>query len=64
MNEWVRKSIEIANAPGYLDKLHEVYPVVPEGERKIPAETEEELRTAHRRKDKIKLIKALLKLDK
>jgi hypothetical protein len=27
MNEWVRRSIQLANYQAYLDKLHKVYPV-------------------------------------
>ncbi|GAG71317.1 unnamed protein product, partial [marine sediment metagenome] len=48
MNEWVRKSIEAANAPGYLDRLHEVYPVTREAAREIPLEIKEDLRDAYR----------------
>ncbi len=34
MNEWVRKSIEIANSKGYLDRLSKVYPVKFETEKR------------------------------
>lgn len=64
MNEWVQKSIDIANSPGYLDKLHEVYPVGPEEKREISAKIKEELRNSYYKGDKLRLIKTLLKLKK
>ena len=64
MNEWVQKSIEAANAPGYLDRLHEVYPVTRETAREIPPEIKEELRYAYSHQDNLRLIRSLLRLDK
>jgi len=64
MNEWVKKSIEIANAPGYLDNLHEVYPVIQEGEREIPEEIKKKLKKIYNKGDDVALIKELLKLPK
>jgi len=64
MNEWVRRSIEIANAPGYLDNLLEVYPVTQETERYIPTEIKEELRDLFYGDNDYALIKRLLKLPK
>jgi hypothetical protein len=64
MNEWIEKSIELANSPGYLDRLHEIYNVTSEARRKIPAEVGEVLRRAYKGKDKVALVKALLDLDK
>ncbi len=26
MNTWIKKSIEIANNEGYLDKIYDIYP--------------------------------------
>jgi len=64
MNEWVKKSIEIANAPRYLDKLHEVYPVIQETEREIPEEVKNRLKKVYNERDDLALIKELLKLPK
>jgi len=64
MNEWIEKSIKIANAPGYLDKLHEVYPVTQETERKLPLGVKSKLKEIYETEDDEALIKALLKLPK
>ncbi len=64
MNEWVKKSIEIANSAGYLDKLQEVYPVVQEAEREITLEIKKELKQSYNSGDDITLIKKLLDLPK
>ena len=36
MNIWVKRSIEIANSHGYLDKLSEIYTPTVEERREIP----------------------------
>jgi len=64
MNDWVRKSIEIANSAGYLDKLQEVYPVVQETEREIDPEVKKELKQSYNAGNDITLIKKLLELPK
>lgn len=64
LNEWVRKSIELANSFGYLDKLHEVYPVTPSVRRAIPNEIKQRIRQAYNEKNGLKLLRILLKLDK
>jgi len=64
MNKWVRKSIEIANSAGYLDKLQEVYPVVQETEREIDPEVKKELKQSYNAGNDITLIKKLLELPK
>lgn len=64
MNEWVKKSIEIANSAGYLDKLQEVYPVVQEKEREIDLEVKKELKQSYNAGDNMTLIKKLLELPK
>lgn len=64
MNEWIRKSIEIANSEGYLDRLSGVYPVRFETERQIPSEIKSQIKEAYDKKDKLNLIKTLLKLEK
>lgn len=64
MNEWVRKSVKIANSKGYLDRLSEVYPVRLEVEREISSEIKSQIKRAYDRKAKLNLIRALLKLEK
>lgn len=64
MNEWVEKSIKIANAPGYLDSLHKVYPVVQERERKLPEDVKKVLKKVYEKADDKTLIRVLLKLPK
>ena len=64
MNEWIQKSIEIANAPGYLDNLQQVYPVIQEAKREIPAEIKIELERIFKEEDNLTLIRSLLKLPK
>lgn len=64
MNEWVRKSIELADAPGYLDKLHEIYPMGQESERRIALEARMELKQTYNGGDDTALIKKLLRLSK
>lgn len=36
MNEWIEKSIKLANSKGYLDSLLEIYPITPNNERHLP----------------------------
>ena len=64
MNKWIQKSIEIANAPGYLDRLSEVYPVTREAKRVLPSEIKAQLKDAYDERDGVGLVRALLKLDK
>jgi len=64
MNKWVAKSIELANRPGYLDKLSSVYPVVLSSDRPLPTEMQERLRELFERKDRINLLRELINLDK
>lgn len=64
MNEWARRSIKIANSPGYLDKLHEVYPVTIEAKRKLPSSVRRALKNAYEKQDNLKLMEILLKLEK
>jgi len=64
MNEWIKRSIELANSERYLDKLSKVYPVTPELERAIPNEIKLQIKKAFDAKDRPGLIKILLKLDK
>lgn len=64
MNEWIRRSIGIANAQGYLDNLQQVYPVIQETEREIPDEIKRELKEIYKGENDLALIKSLLRLPK
>lgn len=64
MNEWIRKSIEFANSPGYLDRLYEVYPIVQGLERKIDEKVKNELKRIYDSGNDTTLIKRLLELPK
>lgn len=64
MNKWVKKSIDLANSRGYLDKLFKVYPIELGANRDIKDETKIRIQKAFNKKDKTGLINALLKLPK
>jgi len=64
MNKWIKKSIQLANAPGYLDKLFKIYPIEPGNIRSIPDNIETEIRKAFQSGNKTELVKELLKLPK
>lgn len=61
MNEWVERSIKLANGPGYLDRLQEVYPVEPGGKRPLAPSVEEKISDAFKANDNKSLIEILLK---
>jgi len=61
MNIWVKKSIEVANSEGYLDKLQEIYPIEPV-ERKVSKEIFNTIEEVYKIKDPIRLVKILLNL--
>lgn len=64
MNEWVESSIEIANSPGYLDRLHQIYPISVGPRRIVSAQTKRELRLIYDSQNEVLLVKALLQVDK
>lgn len=64
MNEWVKKSIDLANSKGYLDQLFNVYPISERGLRDIPDKIKKEVIKYYNKKNKILLIENLLKLKK
>ncbi len=64
MNKWTRQSIKLAKQPGYLDKLHSVYPVELSPERDIDDVILDGLKRAFNGRDNAQLMKALLALDK
>lgn len=64
MNKWIQKSINLANSKGYLDKLFKIYPIELGNIRGVPDSIKIEVQKAFRTKNKIDLIKELLKLPK
>jgi len=64
MNKWVKKSIEIANSKGYLDKLQEIYTIVQESARQVDYKIKRDLKQIYNGGDDIALIKKLLDLPK
>lgn len=63
MNIWIQRSIELANNKNYLDKLFDVYPMIPNKIRKIDETYWDSIVQAFNNKDDICLIKYLLYLD-
>ena len=64
MNEWVKKSIDLANSKGYLDKIFEVYPIEIGDIRGVNEELIVNLKKALKKKNKEDLIKVLLRFPK
>jgi hypothetical protein len=64
MNPWIRRSIELANAPGYLDELSHIYPVRTGPPRPLPPEIQEGLGAAFQNRDRVLLLRTLLKLGR
>ncbi|MCX6768413.1 MAG: restriction endonuclease [Candidatus Micrarchaeota archaeon] len=60
MNEWIKRSIEIANAPGYLDALSEIYPMNVNPERPIPNEIAKDIGASFAKKNTKELIRLLI----
>src|SRR3989344_3983690 len=62
MNKWVKKSLELSAAPGYLDALHKIYPVDISEVRPADTKAEKAIKVAFQHRDKSKLIFTLLAL--
>jgi len=60
MNEWVRRSIELANRPGYLDKLSEIYVMNINPTRPLSAGIEQRVKNEYDNRDDARLIKILI----
>ena len=63
MNYWTKLSIEYAEQKSYLDDLFQVYPTIPEGIRDIDNDSWKSIQEAFNRKDNVKLVNELLKID-
>lgn len=62
MNKWTTASITIATQEDYLDRLYEIYPSNPEGEREISEEELALIKTAFDNKDDQNLLLTLLEM--
>src|SRR2546422_7756061 len=64
VNEWVEKSIRLANRSDYLDRLHVVYPADFGPEREVDPDVLSAIQTAHRNRDVNALVRAMLDLER
>ena len=64
LNKWITKSIEIAEAEGYLDSLLGIYPLTTNKERTLVEGTEEKIKELIEAGNKRALIDYLLELEK
>lgn len=63
MNKWIKKSIEIANAPGYLDKLSKIYVMNVNPNRPLDSAVEKSIREGFEKKDTKNLMELLLEAE-
>lgn len=64
MNQWVKKSIDLANIKNYLDLLFEIYPVSEEQIRELLKGPKADVVKNYRKRDKVGLIQSFFKLKK
>jgi len=64
VNKWVKRSIQVANSPGYLDGLSKVYPSGVLPRRPLDAVAKQRLRSLYESGDSAGLVKFLLGLTK
>lgn len=64
MNLWIERSIQLANSSDYLDRLSQMYPVVVERKRQLPAGIRQGIIDAYEKQDELALVKALMKLPR
>ncbi len=60
MNEWIKKSIEIANKPSYLDGISQIYEMQINPKRPLPTEIIPLIKEAFDKKESKKLIELLI----
>ena len=60
MNKWVTKSIQLANARGYLDSISDIYPMSINPERPIPAGIANEIKESFEGRKTKELIRLLI----
>jgi len=64
MNNWIKKSIELANSKGYLDELFDIYPVEVGEIREISEEIKQEIKKIFYSKNKKDLIENFFKFSR
>ena len=64
MNEWVKKSLELATSEGYLDKISQVYPATALPVRPLDKQDKESIRLLHKQADPTRLLEFLLRITK
>src|SRR3989344_6824467 len=64
MNNWVAKSIKLANSRAYLDKLFKIYPLELGDIRDLPEATKSEIKRIFKSRNKSDLIEELLRLPR
>jgi len=64
MNPWIEKSIKLANEPGYMDAIIDVYPFKQDEHRPIPTGDKKELEKLFDEKKNVELLLKLLELKK
>ncbi|MBS7645298.1 MAG: hypothetical protein QW569_06315 [Candidatus Bathyarchaeia archaeon] len=64
MNEWVEKSLRVAESQNYLDRLSEIYPAKPLPRRPLEDDVKNRIRELHGRGDWKELLKIILKQSK
>jgi hypothetical protein len=64
LDQWTRRSVELANGPSYLDNLRSVYPVSSNPVRPISTLERQELQRLYERKDHAGLVRRLLRFEK
>ena len=62
LNEWLQKSIELANAGCYLDKLFSVYPITENDDRKMNEKEWNLVENSFNNNNDDELLKSLFKL--
>lgn len=64
MNKWTEKSFKISYEKGYLDNLHNIYPMLDNKTRELDLTIKNKLKIAFEKKDNELLLKTLLRLNK
>jgi len=64
MNEWVGRSIDLANSKGYLDRVATVYPATALPVRPLNTQAKEKIRSLHKQRDMTGLLGLLLEITK
>ena len=64
VNEWITKSIQLANTTNYLDRLADVYPLEIGGERQLDPILSITMQRAYSSRDGVALVKCLLEAER